>query len=256
MDVLKQFDAYTLRARLVPALLAAAPAVAALALLISWKSLDLSNSVATVATLVLLLAIADATRERGRAVEAAIYPGRRGMPSVVLFRRNDATLNAGTKDRFRAALARKLGVTAPTAEEEAGNQDTADAFYEQCGDWLRKNTRDTKRFPLLFTENVTYGFRRNLLGVKWIALTLNVLVVVICVALLWRQSWSIDTPDGKRICVVLIVAAAHALYMLLAVRRSAVLDAAHAYGRELILSSEAFTATSRARKTPTAKSDT
>src|SRR6516164_7647937 len=107
MDVLKQFDAYALRARLVPALLAAAPAVAALALLISWKSLDLSNSVATVATLVLLFAIADATRERGRAVELAIYPGRKGMPSVVLFRRNDATLNAGTKDRFRATLAKK-----------------------------------------------------------------------------------------------------------------------------------------------------
>jgi len=115
MDVLKQFDAYALRARLVPALLAAAPAVAALALLISWKSLDLSNSVATVATLVLLFAIADATRERGRAVELAIYPGRKGMPSVVLFRRNDATLNAGTKDRFyedysvkRCALRRDL----------------------------------------------------------------------------------------------------------------------------------------------------
>lgn len=248
MDVLKQFDAYALRARLVPALLAAAPAVAALALLISWKSLDLSNSVATVATLVLLFAIADATRERGRAVELAIYPGRKGMPSVALFRRNDATLNAGTKDRFRATLAKKLGVAAPTAEEEAANQDVADSFYEQCGDWLRKNTRDTKKFALLFTENVTYGFRRNLLGIKWIALALNALVVAVCIGFLWHLSWAVASTEGKRICVVLIVAAAHALYMSFAVRKGAVLDAAHAYGRELILATEAFTTVPRAKR--------
>ena len=250
MDVFKQFDAYSLRARVVPALLALAPAVAALALLISWKTLELSNTVATAAVVVLLFAIADATRERGRAIEKLLFPGRKGMPSVVLFRRNDPTIDAGTKDRFRAVLAKKLGVAAPTAEEEAANQDAADAFFEQCGGWLRDHTRDTKKFRLLFAENVTYGFRRNLLGVKGIALTLNVAVVAICVGLLWRLSWVVDSGDGKQICVVLIVAAAHALYMLLAVRKAAVLDAAHAYGRELILSCEAF-ATAPAKRART-----
>jgi hypothetical protein len=255
MDVLKQFDAYSLRARLLPALLAAAPAVAALALLISWKLLDLSSGIATVAVLALLAAVADATRERGRAIEKALYPNRKGMPSIVLFRRNDGTIDAGSKDRFRAFLAKKVGTTVPSVEEEAADQDAADAFYEQCGVWLRQNTRDTKKFPLVFSENVTYGFRRNLLGVKWIALALNLLVVVVCLGLLWRISWSVETPEGKRICVVLIVAAAHAVYMLMAVRKGAVLDAAQAYGRELILSCEAFatTAATRTRKTPSPK---
>jgi hypothetical protein len=240
MDILKQFDAYALRARLVPAVLAGAPAVAALALLISWKSLDLSNGVATVAVIALFYAIADATRERGRANEKVLYPGRKGMPSVVLFRRNDRIIDPGTKDEFRALLAKKLGVPSPSAEDEAADQEAADAFYEQCGVWLRENTRDTKKFPLVFSENVTYGFRRNLLGVKWIGLAVNVVVVAICCALLWRMSWSIETPDAKRIAVVLVVAAIHAAYMLLAVRRGAVLDAAHAYGRQLILSCMAF----------------
>ena len=40
-------DAYTLRARLVPAAIAAAPALAAIALLISWNKIALSNMIAT-----------------------------------------------------------------------------------------------------------------------------------------------------------------------------------------------------------------
>ena len=127
---------------------------------------------------------------------------------------------------------------------------------KQCGVWLRQNTRDTKKFPILFTENVTYGFRRNLLGVKWLALVLNVLVVAICVVMLWRASWAPETEQSKRTIVVLTVAMAHATYMLLAVRRTVVWDASKAYGRELILSCEAFLVSppSATRKSPAPRS--
>lgn len=243
MEVLKVFDAYSLRARLFPAIIAAAPALAALALLISWESFELSNAIATVAIVVLLFAIADFARARGRVLERKLYAEHKGMPSIVMFRRNDATIDIGTKERYRTFLATRFGTPSPSAEQEMADQGAADAFYEQCGVWLRQNTRDTKKFPLLFTENITYGFRRNLLSVKWLALGLNVLVVGICIVLLWRASWAFETDQGKRTSVVLLVAAAHAAYMLLAVRVSAVWDASRAYGRELILSCEAFLAT-------------
>lgn len=242
MELLKVFDAYSLRARLFPAIIAAAPALAALTLLISWKSLDLSNAIATMAVLVLLFAIADFARARGRAVERALYFQHGGMPSITMFRRSDPTIDVGSKERYRAFLAAKLGAVAPSPDQELADQHAADAFYEQCGVWLRQNTRDTKKFPILFTENVTYGFRRNLLGVKWLALGLNLLVVGICALLLWRTSWALETEQGKRTSVVLIVAVAHAIYMLLGVRQSAVWDASRAYGRELILSCEAILA--------------
>jgi hypothetical protein len=242
MDVLKIFDAYSLRARLFPAIIAAAPALAALALLISWNSFELSNGMATLAILVLLFALADFARARGRVVERKLYAEHQGMPSIVMFRRNDATIDSGSKERYCAFLATKFGTTAPSAAQEMADQGAADAFYEQCGVWLRQNTRDTKKFFLLFTENVTYGFRRNLLGVKWLALGLNLLVVGICLVLLWRASWAIEADQNKRTVIVLLVAAAHAAYMLLAVRASAVWDASRAYGRELILSCEAFLA--------------
>jgi phosphoglycerol transferase MdoB-like AlkP superfamily enzyme len=256
MEIFKFFDAYSIRARLFPAIIAAAPALAALALLISWKSFGLSNLVATLGILVLLFAIADFSRSRGRAIEGKLYAQHGGMPSISMFRRNDGIIDAGSKERYRAFLAGKLAVLAPSPADERADQAAADAFYVQCGNWLRQNTRDTKKFPILFGENVTYGFRRNLLGVKVLALCLNAIVVAVCAFILWRLSWNSHTPQGSRTVVVLVVAAAHAAYMVLAVSRTAVWDAAKGYGRELILSCESFLTQSRspARKTAARKS--
>lgn len=254
MEVFKFFDAYSVRARLFPAIIAAAPALAALMLLISWKSFGLSNLVATFGMLVLLWGIADFSRSRGRTIEGELHAEHGGLPSITMFRRDDVTIDAGSKDRYRAFLAGKLAATAPSPAEESADQGAADAFYVQCGNWLRQNTRDTRRFSLLFGENITYGFRRNLLGVKIPALCLNILVVGVCVFILWRTSWEFDSQLGNKTTVVLVVAAAHAAYMFLAVSRNAVWDASRAYGRELILSCEAFLAQSPVRKTATRKS--
>lgn len=245
MEILKFFDAYSIRARLFPAIIAAAPALAALALLIPWKTLGLSNMIASAGMFALLFAIADFSRARGRKIEAKLYKDHDGMPSITMFRRNDQAIDAGSKDRYLAFLAEKLKVAAPNPEDENANQAAADAFYGQCGVWLRQNTRDTRKFPILFGENVTYGFRRNLLGVKGLALWLNAIVVVICAFILWRMNWDIDAPLGSKAIAVLVVAAAHAAYMLLAVNHDAVWDASRAYGRELILSCESFLKQSR-----------
>ena len=123
---------------------------------------------------------------------------------------------------------------------------------------MRQNTRDIKRFPLLFVENVTYGFRRNLFGLKRIGLGINAIVVVACVSLLWRADWNVGGSSGKRAAVVLLIAIIHAVYMALAVRRGAVWDSARAYGRELILSCEAFLVSSGAatKRAPRKKAPT
>jgi hypothetical protein len=249
----KLMDAYSLRARLFPAVIAAAPALAALALLISWEKIALSNVIGTGALLVLLFALADFARKQGLRIEPAIYREMGGKPSIVMLRRNDQTIDEHTKDRYRTFLAGKVNRCAPTAAEEAANQPDADGFYEQCGIWLRDNTRDAKRFPILFGENVSYGFNRNLRGLKWIALVLNAFVVLICAALLLH----LGVLDAKaeltaRILVVLIVAAIHAVYVIFAVTKNGVKQAAGKYGRELILSCEMFSrsATTLALRAP------
>ncbi len=133
-------------------------------------------------------------------------------------------------------MAGKLNRPAPTAAEETAEPTAGDSFYEQAGIWLRDNTRDAKKFPILWNELVSYGFRRNQRGLKWPALIVNVIVVAICAAVLWRRE-SLDMADDliMRTVVVLIIAAIHAAYFALAVTKEGVKEAAWRYGRELIL---------------------
>jgi hypothetical protein len=163
-----------------------------------------------------------------------------GKPSVTMMRRiGDNTIDAHTKEKYRAFLAGKVKRSAPTAGQEAANQADADSFYEECGIWMRDKTRDAKKFPILFNELVTYGFRRNQLGLKWVALVLNLIVVVISCGLLWhRGTWNMSNELTTRISVVLIVAAIHALYFAFVVTKGGVKQAARKYARELILSCE------------------
>ena len=210
MEPTKFFDAYSIRARLFPAVIAAAPALAAIALLVSWSTLGLSNAIASIGMLALMFAIADLSRARGRKLERRLYADHGGLPSITMFRRSDKTIDSGLKDRYRTFLADQLGVQAPDAEVELLDKSAADGFYDQCGAWLRQNTRDSKRFSILFAENVTYGFRRNLLGVKTIALWLNAIVVGVCLLFLWRLGFDTAGPVGSRVGLVLIVAVAHA----------------------------------------------
>ena len=99
---------------------------------------------------------------------------------------------------IRAFLSSKIGQSVPTEQAEKDNPKVGDAFYERGGGWLRENTRDTKKFPVLFSENITYGYRRNLLGLKWPALGLNAAMLLLCLFILNRKG-AIDTEDDVTI---------------------------------------------------------
>jgi hypothetical protein len=188
-------------------------------------------------------ALSDWARKAGKDIEPRLYEEMGGKPSVTMMYRTDGEIDQASKDRYRKFLAEKVEQPEPMDAVEMNNPAAANAFYELAGTWLRENTRDTKKFPILFNEVVTYGFRRNLLGVKWPALGLNVVVVLICASLLWYR-WPTDTSNGMtlRIIVVLVVAAVHALYFLLVVGADSVKTAARTYARQLILSCETFLA--------------
>jgi hypothetical protein len=242
--VFKYLDPYTLRARLSPAIIAAAPAFAAIALLLSWTQFSLSNTIATAGLVALLFALADIARRRGKKIQPQLFAELGGMPSTTMLRHSDPTFDAASKARYVALLAGKINDVAPTEVHENADPAATDAFYTRCGDWLRENTRNAKKFNILFNENVTYGFRRNLLGMKWSALALNLLIVIISGCVLYHGSvpfQDIEHVEG-RVIVVFVVAVLHALYIGLGVNRAAVAEAAKSYARQLILSCETLMA--------------
>jgi hypothetical protein len=247
---LPKFDRYTLFARLFPAIIAAAPAIALAWALVSWHSLSVTHAIAGTALTVLLMVFADVARRRGKQIEPGLIERMGGLPSITMLRHRDPALDAPTKERMHTILASKLGVAAPTAAQEEADPTAADSFYTRAGTWLRENTRNQKKFDILFNENVTYGYRRNLFALKWPALVLNAAIVIGCAV---AYSYGLPQKYQADVTPVFVIAFLHALYLAFFSSENAVREAARTYARQLLLSTESPHLATKAVGKPRAK---
>jgi hypothetical protein len=193
----------------------------------------LFHGIAGTALAVLLVAFADAARRRGKAIEPRLIEQTGGLPSITMLRHRDSTFDAATKARMHAFLAAKISEKTPTAVEEEEDPAAADGFYKRAGDWLRENTRNQKKFDILFNENVSYGYRRNLYALKWIALLVNVLIVAGCIG---QYAFHWPVKADPELTPVFVIAFIHAGYLLAFSTKAAVTEAARTYARQLLLS--------------------
>jgi hypothetical protein len=82
-------------------------------------------------------------------------------------------------------LAKLLGSTLPTAETESADPKAADLEYEAATRVAIGKTRDIRSYPLLFKENIAYGFSRNLYALRsW-----GILAASIGIALALAAGW-------------------------------------------------------------------
>ncbi|MDB6454201.1 hypothetical protein [Falsirhodobacter sp. 20TX0035] len=234
LEVFKQFDTYSLKARAFPALIAGLPALAFIFIIVPWDRLGLPQAIAVSMGAILLYAFSDMARQRGKIVQAKLEIGE--TPDQWL--RGNTDIPEISKDRFRAYISSKLKQEAPSAEDEKYNRQQANDFYRSAGTWLRDNTRDTSLFSLLFAENVTYGFRRNLLGLKPISLFFNLVVFLTCSLIIYLKPpyFSAQEQIVEKLIITMAAAFLHSAYMVFAVNKDSVRDASKAYGRQLILS--------------------
>lgn len=166
-------DTYERPARLYPALLAGAPLVA-IAAGIYGVTLELKSGAFTaIVSIGVVYLLSTIARELGKRLEDTLYASWGGKPTTQLLRHRDRTLENVTKARYHAFLSSKVSITFPTPQQELDDPVTADDTYASAARWLLDRTRDRKRFPLLFKELVAYGFRRNCLGLRPIAIVIS-----------------------------------------------------------------------------------
>ncbi len=111
-------------------------------------------------------------REMGKRLEERHFLEWGGKPTTQLLRHRDAVIDSVTKRRYHAFLASRINMSFPDAEQEKSDPSKADEAYQSGARWLLDHTRPDagKQFDLLFRENIAYGFRRNALGVKPVAI--------------------------------------------------------------------------------------
>ena len=239
-------DAYTLRARVQPAFMVVLPLGILLFALLPKLPLFVSAFIGLIGAAGGAAVVAQLGRELGRRKEPDLWKSWDGPPTTRLLRHRrdagDITLSSGLREQIEEWVERPL----PTEEEEEACPEWADAQYREAVRVLRDASRDQARFPLVFAENVNYGFRRNLWGLKpvgaSIALALGLFSWALFVLTVWGRPWpdpwwvvlgNPDTAAVVRLAAAFADTVFAALWLLL-VKPSWVKASANAYAARLL----------------------
>lgn len=229
IDLSKFTDPYERKARLYPALICLFPIMIGVSISYPKVFSTLSGFVALAAAVGLLQFLSHLARDRGKALEAGLYKKWGGMPSVTIFRHCDNRIPSPAKLKYHAVMSKISKINAPSKEDELQQPTKADEIYLSWSDYLRGKTRDQKKYSLIFKENINYGFRRNILGIKWFC----VLSSIIAIALLFVPIFN----GGEITNIVVATILFCMLYLfvfLLVVNDSWVKVVAESYGKQLI----------------------
>ena len=238
-------DQYTLRSRVLPSLWVMLPLGVLLFMWMPSDSLPAGSLIGIIGTGGGVALLAQVGRDEGKKKEPALWESWGGPPTTRLLRFRESP-NRVVLDQWRAKLEKLMGGLLPSEEEEAEDPAGADQQYEAAVGFLREATRDASKFPLVFAENVNYGFRRNLWGLKPYALVVALLstigswgVFLSSVGLPPTESWLdnvLRDPDGITITriVGLILHMAVIVVWLRVITPQWVRTAAEAYAQRLL----------------------
>jgi len=245
--MMQTFDRYTLRARVFPLLVAAVPLFLAISAWIPFSQWPVKLAGGSIVLVIAAFAMAQLARDAGKRIEKPLWDSWGWPPTARMLQHRDRTFDEGSKDRMHRRLL-EFGVVPrlPTRDEEAADPDAAHRAYITCSEWLRGKALELKGkapFDVVHDENISYGYRRNLLGIRPAALAISALALLgIAAAFFFGRSPFIEW--GAALAV--------AAYLAFGVNEAAFRRAADNYSERLLRAVEAIP--SKPAKPSTAKS--
>lgn len=168
------FANYSLKARFIPTLVVASPLVVALA--IPLKLFGLTVATGTLGACLasaLMYTASHMVRAAGVSMEPKIWASWDGPPSTRFARWRDEKLASETKCLIHSYCQSRFGIVLFTEREESVDPPGADDKIAQAFMQVRQVLRtEAGRDSLVSTHNAEYGFLRNLLGARSLALIL------------------------------------------------------------------------------------
>lgn len=237
IDFTNLFDRYARKARLYPALLTLFPMFVTVLILFPMVYESIGSAIVSLAIgCGVLMFLASNVRYLGRKKEQQLYKLWGGKPSTVLLRHRNRNLDAVTKQRYHAFLSKHIpGLKLPTPSEETASPRSADGYYESAVKWLLEYTRDKKKYPLVFEENINYGFHRNILALKSIAIAINLICISYILLNTYLQHHMLTFTDVRDVAA-LPIPLAMLLFWVFLVSPDWVKSIADAYSRALFAS--------------------
>jgi hypothetical protein len=162
-----KLDTYSIKARVYPAFVVLLPILVLALFYITDFKVYYHYITAFISVGFLSFILAQLGRDQGKNKETILFESIGGKPTNQILRHTNNHLDKTTKARYHNGLSEKIQeISIPTLEQEQANPQKSDEIFESCTKYLISKTRDTEKFNLLFKENINYGFRRNLWGMK------------------------------------------------------------------------------------------
>lgn len=235
------FDAYTLRARIAPVLIATLPLGLAFA---AWFPVaNQLNAVpaSAIVALGLVSLIAQVGRNAGKKKEPSLFLRWGGAPTTHFLSYSRSPLAPAVLQRIHERL-RELGPEKSipqSAAEERHDPGGADRMYASVTAWLREQTRNKATFPLVTEENANYGFCRNLWALKPTGVFASLLGIGVSTARIAQSLLSAHTIDPY-VALYLVLSVILLVMWALRVKPQWVRAAADAYAERLLASVDAL----------------
>lgn len=219
------FDRYSLQARLAPALLSLFPAI----MLIAVQFPQLYKTAAGLVGLALVCGVltlaSHFARTRGKKVEQRLNTKWGGRPTMRFLLNEGGELDDRTRNRYMAHFSNNI------PDWRLGENPSMD--IDSAVRWLLEKTRDTTTYGLIFKENISYGFRRNCLGMKPIGLLVTLICVVYWSVQIYRQYSGFEYVDPTQ-TIGLGVSSLILVWWLFIVNDNWVREAGNAYAKALL----------------------
>lgn len=172
MDVLdKYFDHYVINARLKPAFFVVMPFAVTT---IAWcpEAQQLGGIIlAFLITFGVMAFLSNLVSNLGNQLQTRLFGLWGGAPTTIILRHSDNILDTYTKQRYHRWLESKVsGLVMPSSDAEIHAPDAANDLYASATNFLREYTRDKSKYPMVYSDNVAYGFARNLLVMRWMGI--------------------------------------------------------------------------------------
>lgn len=202
---MKHFDKYSLVARQLPGMIALIPFW--LLLTAVWPDKTVTNIIVGLCTTFGLSVLGQQfVRDLGKKGELKLFSLWGAKPTTAILRHNlNPLLDSQTLQRYHDKLSKIVPIEMPTAEDEERDSLEADKVYDSCTRFLMENTRDEKKFKLVFAENINYGFRRNLWALKSVGMVCSFTSIIASSILLYIH----------KVDVSFVIAAVFTINMLL-----------------------------------------
>jgi len=171
-------DKYTLSARVYPAAIVFLP-VLALGIAFSVDIKEYYHVLTAIGiTSCLAFLFSHLSREFGKEKENGLWKKWGGAPTSQLLRKENNIIDPLTKEKIYSGM--KLLLPESAILIENGTAEEMEDVFRAWIRYLRGKTRETKKFQLIFKENVDYGFRRNLWAMKKLALLIDGVAIAAC----------------------------------------------------------------------------